>query len=341
MIRVLIVDDSAVVRKVLAQELAKFSDIAVVGLAADPYIAREMIVEHKPDVMTLDLEMPKMDGLSFLAKLMQHFPLPVVVVSSLTPQNSPTALRALELGAVEVVSKPGSQYSVPDVSRVLVRAIRAAATARVGHRAAPAAAAVGPVAAFNLKTTDRIIALGASTGGTQALEAVLRAFPADAPATVVAQHMPEGFTASFAQRLDSLCAMTVREARDGEALAQGLVLIAPGNKHMVLRRSGAHYEVRVKDGPLVHYQRPSVDVLFDSVAAAAGKNAVGAILTGMGADGAAGLLAMRQAGSFTVAQDEATCVVYGMPKEAVKLGAAMQELPLPAVAPALLNAARG
>lgn len=342
MIKVLIVDDSAVVRKILTEELSRFRDIEVVGSAADPYIARDKIVKLEPDVLTLDLEMPRMDGLTFLAKLMQHRPLPVVVVSSLTPQNSPTALRALELGAVEVISKPGSQYSVPDVARHLVRAIRAAAVARIPAREKmptermPAAA---PVAGFELSTTNKLLAIGASTGGTQALESVLSRMPANSPGIVVVQHMPEGFTKTFADRLDTICALTVREAADGDLVAPGLALIAPGNHHMLIKRSGATWLARLKDGPPVHYQRPSVDVLFDSVALAAGKNAVGAILTGMGADGASGLLRMKEAGAHTIAQDEATCVVFGMPRAAIELGAAKQVLPLEAVPEALLSAA--
>jgi two-component system chemotaxis response regulator CheB len=378
MIRVLIVDDSAVVRKILSDELSKFSDIEVVGSAPDPYVARDRIVSLKPDVITLDLEMPRMDGLSFLARLMQHQPMPVVIVSSLTPTNSPTAIRALELGAVEVVSKPGSQYSVPDVGRRLVHAIRAAAIAKIpgrhGEKKAPPAAppksalpgaggtawppaaappksalpgaggtawppAAAPLLSTGFRTTNQLVAIGASTGGTQALEAVLTALPADAPPIVIVQHMPEGFTASFAQRLDTICAMSVREARDGDPVAPGLVLLAPGNKHMILRRSGAHFLVKVKDGPPVHFQRPAVDVLFQSVATSAGKNAVGVILTGMGADGAAGLLEMKQAGGRTVAQNEETCIVFGMPCEAIKLGAADEILPLGEIPAAIMRLA--
>ena len=351
MIRVLVVDDSALVRRVLSDELGKQGDIEVVGTAIDPYAAREQIVRLRPDVITLDIEMPRMDGISFLAKLMKHYPIPVVVVSSLAPQNSETAVRALALGAVEIVAKPGSSLSTPDVGGELARAIRHAASAkasllvrneapvvpaRVAAAALPGAMA-GPAAPW-LQTTHRVLAIGASTGGTQAVERVLRALPADAPGTVIVQHMPEHFTAAFAQRLDGLCAMEVREARDHDAVVPGVALIAPGNRHLLLQASGARYVVRVKDGPPVYHQRPAVDVLFHSVARAAGPNAVGVILTGMGADGARGLFAMREAGACTLAQDEATCAVFGMPKEAIKLGAAGSVLPLDAIAGAALRA---
>lgn len=337
MIRVLVVDDSALVRKVLTAELNRFSDIVVVGTATDPYVARERIVELSPDVITLDVEMPRMDGLSFLARLMKHYPLPVVVVSSLTPERSDAALRALELGAVDVVPKPGSTFSIPDVSRHLVHAVRAAARAQVGRLSS---AGTGPISKFTtLDATHKIVAIGASTGGTKALEMVLRGFPGNGPGTALVQHMPAGFTGPFAERLDGLCAMEVRQAADGDALVPGVVLLAPGNKHMVVERSGASYQVRVRNGPLVHHQRPSVDVLFHSVARAAGRNTVGAILTGMGSDGARGLLAMKQAGGWTIAQDEASCVVFGMPKEAIRLDAADAVVPLNRVASAIMEAA--
>jgi two-component system chemotaxis response regulator CheB len=341
MIRVLVVDDSAIVRKVLTDELSKFNDIEVVGTAMDPYVARDKIVKLKPDVITLDVEMPRMDGLSFLAKLMKHYPIPVVIVSSLTPKNSEAALRALELGAVEVISKPGSQYSTPDVAHYLVRALRAAASAKLSKRQTTtesSSVTVSPVQLSQLQTTHKILAIGASTGGTQAIETVLRMLPVTTPGTVIVQHMPEGFTATFAERLNRVCAMEVREARDGDSVVPGVALLAPGNHHILLMQSGARYAVRIKDGPLVHYQRPSVDVLFQSVARSAGRNAVGIILTGMGADGAKGLLAMRQAGAHTIAQDEHTCVVFGMPKEAIALGAAAEVVPLPKVADAALHA---
>ncbi len=340
-VRVLIVDDSALVRRILTDALSRHADIEVVGTAPDPYVARERIAQLKPDVITLDIEMPRMDGLSFLSKLMRHFPLPVVVVSSLTPQHSETALRALELGAVEVIAKPGSSLAASDIVDDLARAVRVASQARVSRRIDTEITAVAPRPAIaTIDSTHKIIALGASTGGTQALERVLRRFPVDAPGTVIVQHMPEHFTASFAKRLDGLCAMRVQEAKDGEYVVPGLALIAPGGKHLLLQANGARWVARVKDGPKVHHQRPAVDVLFQSVARSVGRNAVGALLTGMGADGAKGMLAMREAGAHTIAQDEASCVVYGMPREAVKLDAAVEVLPLDRIADALLAAVR-
>jgi two-component system, chemotaxis family, protein-glutamate methylesterase/glutaminase len=341
-IRVLVVDDSAVVRKVICDELERFDDIDIVGTAVDPYVARDKIVKLRPDVITLDMEMPRMDGLSFLAKLMKHFPIPVVVLSSLTTKNSETALRALDLGAVDVLCKPGGSYATRDISGPLARAIRAAAVARIpaGNGGPPAATAsvVPHTAGLLSETTHKVVAIGASTGGTKAIEAVLTCLPATMPGIVIVQHMPENFTTSFAQRLNDICKIEVREARDNDRVVPGVALIAPGNYHMVLRRSGAQYQVRIKDGPRVHYQRPAVDVLFQTVAKVAGKNAVGAILTGMGADGAKGLLAMRKAGACTMAQDEATSIVFGMPKEAIKLGGADMVLPLPNVAPEIIRA---
>jgi len=329
MIKVLVVDDSAVVRKVLSTELSKAKDIEVVGTAVDPFAARDKIVALKPDVLTLDLEMPRMDGLTFLGKLMKFHPLPVIVVSSLTPKGSETALRALQLGAVDVVCKPGSSYSVADLSGTLIDRIRVASTARVVQTQTNQAQALAKQSGASLmQTTRQVLAIGASTGGTRAIEAVLTALPANTPGTVIVQHMPETFTAAFAQRLNGICSMEIREARNNDAVSPGVALIAPGNQHMVLRRSGARYSVIIKGGPPVHHQRPSVDVLFHSVAKQAGRNAVGAILTGMGADGAAGLLAMRQAGARTIAQDENSCVVFGMPKEAIRLGAAEHIMPL-------------
>lgn len=319
MIRVLVVDDSAVVRRVISDELSKFEDIEVVGGAIDPFMAREKIAQLRPDVLTLDIEMPRMDGLSFLDKLMKHFPIPVVVVSSLAPENSENALRALSLGAVDIVSKPGSQFSAPDVNKELVRAIRTAAKARVFARKDKVS---DKTVKFRpqLETTHKIIAIGASTGGTQAVEKVLTQFPANSPGTLVVQHMPAGFTASFAERLNKVCKIEVREARNGDTVAPGVALVAPGNYHMLLQRSGASYSVVLKNGPAVHFQRPSVDVMFQSVARNAGKNAVGVILTGMGADGATGMLQMHETGAKTIAQDEDSCVVFGMPKEAIKVG---------------------
>ncbi|PKN53026.1 MAG: chemotaxis response regulator protein-glutamate methylesterase [Deltaproteobacteria bacterium HGW-Deltaproteobacteria-13] len=330
MIKVLVVDDSALVRKLLTEELSRYSDIEVVGGAIDPYVARDKIVRLKPDVITLDLEMPRMDGLSFLSKLMKFHPLPVVVVSSLTPSNSQNAIRALELGAVEVICKPGSSLSVPDISQSLVKAIRTAARAKVAKTQVLETVdkEVTPGYKIQLKTTHKVIAVGASTGGTIAIENLLTRMPMNIPGIVVVQHMPEYFTASFANRLNTVCKIEVREAQDGDTLNPGLALIAPGGRHMLLERSGAFYQVRIKGGPMVHHQRPSVDVLFHSVAKHAGINAMGVLLTGMGSDGADGLLAMRQNKAYTIAQDEASSVVYGMPGEAVKLGAACEILPL-------------
>lgn len=341
MIRVLIVDDSAVVRKILADQLRRADDIEVVGTAPDPYVARDKIVQLKPDVVTLDIEMPRMDGLTFLARLMKHHPLPVIVVSSLTPAGSEAAMRALELGALDVISKPGEAYSVGDVAVQLVDRIRAAALARLRRPAeATAQRSVTAGALSGIQATDKILAIGASTGGTEAIREVLEALPATTPATVIVQHMPEQFTAAFASRLNGLCAMEVREAAGGELLRPGLALIAPGNRHLLVIRRGSQYFAQIKDGPRVHHQRPAVDVLFNSVAKYAGVNAVGVLLTGMGADGASGLLTMRQAGARTIVQDQATCVVYGMPKAAVQLGAAETVLPLGRIPNGILEAFR-
>lgn len=342
MIKVLIVDDSAIVRKILSEELSRYRDIEIVGTAVDPYVARDKIVKLRPDVITLDLEMPRMDGLSFLVKLMKHNPMPVVVLSSLTPKNSETAIRALELGAVEVLCKPGSAFSTQDISRKLVLAVRSAASAKISIQKKPQAEKAKPVPRnIQLATTNKVIAIGASTGGTKAIETVLTSMPPTTPGIVIVQHMPQNFTKAFAQRLNEVCEIEVREAEDNDHVIPGLALIAKGNQHMLLQRSGANYLVRIKDGPPVHYQRPSVNVLFQSVAKHAGKNAVGVVLTGMGADGAKGLLAMREAGAFTIAQDEKTSVVYGMPKEAVKIGAVDAVLPLThisrEIAEAILN----
>lgn len=338
MIRVLVVDDSAVVRKLLAESLSKYDDIQVVGSAIDPYMAREKIVALKPDVVTLDLEMPRMDGLSFLAKLMKYHPTPVVVVSSLTPKNSETALQALELGAIEVIAKPGSAYSRPDPD-VLARAVRAAASSKVTRQRGGAAPAVNTKlsAPPALQTTHKILAIGASTGGTRAVEDVLRDLPVNTPGTVIVQHIPEHFSKSFAERLNKICRMEVREARDGDHVVPGLALVAPGHLHMTLERSGARYVVKLSNGAPVHFQRPSVDILFRSVAQSAGRNAVGVILTGMGADGAEGLLRMHECGAHTIAQDERSCVVFGMPREAIKLGAAAEVVSLTQIPQAIFN----
>lgn len=340
MIKVLVVDDSAVVRKVICDELSRYNDIQVVGTAVDPYFARDKIVELNPDVVTLDLEMPRMDGLSFLSKLMKHHPMPVVVLSSLTPKNSELGIKALDLGAVEVLCKPGASYSTKDIAQPLVHAIRSAAAAKIAVTPAKATGAAErqPFENLLVQTTHKIIAIGASTGGTKAIEAVLSRMPPTAPGIVIVQHMPEHFTTSFAKRLNDISALQVREARDNDHVIPGVALIAPGNHHMLLARSGGTYVAKIKDGPRVHYQRPSVDVLFHSVAQTAGRNAVGAILTGMGADGAQGLLAMRNSGAYTLAQNEASCVVFGMPKEAIKLGAADEVVALEDMTHSILQA---
>lgn len=339
-IRVLVVDDSAIVRQVLTRELNNYPDIELVGTAPDPYVARDKILQLKPDVMLLDVEMPRMDGITFLRKLMKHHPLPVIIVSSLTAKGSALALDAMEAGAVEVMCKPGSAYTVGEMTEQLVQKIRSVRWARV--RPAPPTEEIvrhRPAALAISQTTHKIIAIGASTGGTEAIREVLLQFPANAPGTVIVQHMPAYFTSSFAERLNGLCEVEVREAQDGDSVRPGLVLIAPGNLHMLLKRSGARYYVEVRDGPAVCLQRPSVDVLFKSVARYAGKNAVGAILTGMGSDGANGMVEMRAAGAHTIAQDERTCVVYGMPAKAVELGAAVDVLPLQKIGETLISSA--
>jgi len=324
MIKVLIVDDSALVRKVFSRELSKAADIEVVGTAHDPYMARDKIVELKPDVITLDIEMPRMDGLTFLEKLMKYYPMPVVIVSSLAQAGGETALRAIELGAVEVVAKPSASYSVNEMGPQLIHKVRAAACVNIDNlrkRQIKNPAGISKVHTALIKTSNKVIAIGASTGGTEAIKDVLTALPANMPPILVVQHMPPYFIKSFAARLDSLCTLEVKEASDGESVTSGKVLIAPGNKHMELRRSGANYYVVLNDKPLVHYQRPAVEMLFDSVAQYAGSNAIGVILTGMGKDGAKGLLNMKTAGAYTIAQDEQSSIVFGMPKEAILLGA--------------------
>lgn len=336
MIRVLVVDDSIVVQKLLTRELGQLDGIEVVGAASDPFVARELIAKLAPDVLTLDLEMPRMDGLTFLEKLMRHHPMRVVVVSSLATEGGDNAVRALALGALELVSKPSSQFSIPDVRARLGDAIRAAAASRLQPPAAPTGPRP-PSGGGVLSTTVRVLAIGASTGGPRALEEILPALPSDGPATVVVQHMPADFTGAFASRLDRISAMNIREARDGDPVRRGTALIAPGGRHMRLVRSGAHYSVRLDDAPAVQHHRPSVDVLFESVAKSAGANAMGVLLTGMGADGARGLCALRAVGARTVAQDEASSVVYGMPRVAVEMGAAEQVLPLPQIADAAMR----
>jgi len=340
MIKVLIVDDSAMVRQVFTRELAKERDIEIVGTAPDPYVARDKIVALRPDVITLDIEMPRMDGLTFLRKLMKHFPMPVIIVSSLTRKGGKVALEAIESGAVEVLAKPGEAYSVGDMGQQLAEKIRAAALIDVTERARKI-----DLGKFNGKrlaalseTTNKVVAIGSSTGGTEALKSFLIQLPVNAPGIVMVQHMPANFTNAFAERLNDLCQIEVKEAEDGDVVRPGRALLAPGNFHMVMRRSGARYLVNVKTGPMIHYQRPAVDPLFRSVARYVGANAVGVILTGMGADGAKGMREMKDAGAVTFAQDEASCVVYGMPKEAVKAGGVDHVVPLNEMAKRVLQA---
>ncbi|MEW6184192.1 MAG: chemotaxis response regulator protein-glutamate methylesterase [Thermodesulfobacteriota bacterium] len=338
-IKVLVVDDSAIVRKIFNEELSKEADIEVVGTAPDPYIARDKIVTLKPDVLTLDIEMPRMDGLTFLKKLMKYYPLPVIIVSSLTPKGSAMALEAIEDGAVEVLAKPGGAYSVGDMCIQLKEKIRAASRANLNRRTVPEDRPRINRSGDSLKvTTQKVVAVGASTGGTEALKDILVHMPLNAPGIVIVQHMPANFTTAFADRLNQISQIEVKEAQDGDSVINGRALIAPGNFHLLIRRSGAKYYVQVKDGPLVHHQRPAVDVLFNSVAQYVGNNAVGVVLTGMGADGAKGLLAMKEAGARTLVQDEASCVVYGMPKEAVRIGAAEKSVPLERMAYEIINA---
>lgn len=329
-IKVLIVDDSAIVRKILAEELAKYPDIEVVGVAPDPFVARDKIVNLKPDVLTLDIEMPRMDGLTFLRKLMRYYPLPTIIVSSLTPKGGKLTLEALDIGAVDVIAKPGAAYTVGDMSIHLVEKIRAASRVRLSRKESKDVAVreeFEPIKAL-AQTSNKVIAIGASTGGTEALKQVLIKMPPNSPGIIIVQHMPANFTTAFAERLNNLCQITVKEATDNDSVTAGTALVAPGNYHMILRRSGARYYVEIKTGPMVHHQRPAVDVLFKSTAKYAGPNSIGVILTGMGADGAEGLLEMKKMGAATIAQDEKTCVVFGMPKEAIKLNAVDHVLPI-------------
>jgi two-component system chemotaxis response regulator CheB len=329
-IRVLVVDDSALIRQMLTEILVGDREIEVVGAAPDPIIAREKIKALNPDVITLDIEMPRMDGLSFLEKLMALRPTPVVVVSTLTQKGADAALRALELGAVDYVAKPlvDIRQGVSALGAELIAKVKTAAVARISARDRRESAKKLAVFDHRLSTQGLVVAIGASTGGVEALQQVLTALPANIPGTLITQHMPPGFTASFAKRLDARCAMTVSEATDGARVMPGHVYIAPGNRHLELARSGAHYFCRLHDDVPVSGHRPSVDVLFASFAAHAGKNAVGVILTGMGSDGAAGLLKMRQAGARTLGQDESSCLVYGMPRAAKLVGAVEDEFPL-------------
>jgi len=333
-IKVLIVDDSAIVRKIFSEELSRFVDIEIVGTAPDPFIARDKIVKLKPDVITLDIEMPRMDGITFLKKLMKYYPLPVIIVSSLTQTGGKLTLEAIDNGAVEVIAKPGGSYTVGDMSVQLADKIRAASRARVAKKEPGKMSGLAKPERMKAitMTTNKVIAIGASTGGTEALKNVLTRMPPNSPGIAVVQHMPASFTTAFAERLNDMCQITVKEARDNDSVIPGTALIAPGNFHMILRRSGARYYVEIKNGPMVHHQRPAVDVLFKSTARHAGSNSIGAILTGMGSDGAQGLLEMKNAGARTIAQDEKTCVVFGMPREAIKLGAVDRVVPIDRVA---------
>ena len=356
-IRVLIVDDSAVVRQTLEEILNSDHEIEVMATAADPYIAADKICREVPDVITLDVEMPRMDGITFLHKVMTQHPIPVVICSSLTEANSETALKALEYGAVEIIVKPrvGTKQFLEESKVRICDAVKAAALAknrllRITHAdrpIPPKLTADAILAKANLRseamlrTTEKVVCVGASTGGTEALSDFLQAMPLDSPGIVIVQHMPENFTKAFATRLDRVCRISVKEAQNNDTVIRGRALIAPGNHHLLLKRSGARYYVEIKDGPLVSRHRPSVDVLFRSAARYAGKNAVGVIMTGMGDDGAKGMLEMKEAGAFNIAQDEESCVVFGMPKKAIELNAVERVLPLSAIPAAVSREANG
>ena len=350
-IKVLIVDDSALVRQTMAEMLSSDPQIDVLGSARDPLYAIEKMKKSAPDVITLDVEMPRMDGLTFLQKIMSENPIPVVICSSLTGDNSETALKALEYGAVEILTKPklGTKRFLEESRIQICDAVKAASQIslkkrrpRASMQAAPKLTAdavlARPAQQAMVQTTERVVLVGASTGGTEALREFLQALPLDAPGMVVVQHMPEHFTRAFAERLNTLCRVTIKEAADNDTVIPGRVLIAPGNSHALIKRSGARYYVQVRDGPLVSRHRPSVDVLFRSAARYAGRNCVGVIMTGMGDDGARGMSEMKEAGAVTFAQDEATCVVFGMPREAIKRGVVDKTLPLHALAGAVLEA---
>jgi two-component system chemotaxis response regulator CheB len=334
-IKVLIVDDSALIRGVMKEIIGSQPDMEVVGVAPDPIFARELIKQTNPDVLTLDVEMPKMDGLDFLEKLMRLRPMPVVMVSSLTERGSEITMRALELGAVDFVTKPkiSIQSGMHEYTDMIADKIRAASKARIKPRTLQPARPAGALPQIRnpLTSSEKLIIIGASTGGTEAIKEFLIRMPSDCPGILITQHMPEGFTRSFAQRLDNLCKISVSEAAGNERILPGHAYIAPGHSHLTLVRSGANYMTHLDQNPPVNRHRPSVDVLFNSAAAAAGRNAVGVILTGMGKDGALGMLAMRNAGAYNFAQDEASCVVFGMPREAIAAGAAHEVLPLQAM----------
>lgn len=371
-IKVFIIDDSAVVRETLQQILTNDSEIEVVGTAADPYIAARKLQSLVPDVITLDIEMPRMDGLTFLRKLMSQYPLPVVICSSKAEDGSGNALQALEYGAVDIIEKPkiGTKQFLLDSQTQICDVVKAAASARLSKLRSVSVSQAGTTTRTSdkvkpfipadggpqpkltadavlclpknnrvIETTEKIVVIGASTGGTEALRVFLESLPPDAPGIVIVQHMPEKFTAAFAKRLDGLCRITIKEAQNNDTIIRGRALIAPGNKHTLIKRSGARYFVEVRDGPLVSRHRPSVDVLFRSAARYSGKNSVAVIMTGMGDDGARGMQELKQAGAYTIGQNEATCVVYGMPHEAKKLGAVDSELSLENIAQAVLQAA--
>lgn len=339
-VRVLIVDDSSVVRQTMSEILSSDPDIEIMGTAADPLIAAERLKDEVPDVITLDVEMPRMDGLTFLKKIMTQHPIPVVMCSSLTAGGSETAMKAFEYGAVDIIEKPkvGAKQFFEESKVRLCDAVRAAALARISKLRERSSLAVPkltadaviekPLSRSMIQTTEKVVVVGASTGGTEALRIFLECMPPDAPGIVIVQHMPEKFTEAFAKRIDGLCRISVKEACNDDSVIRGRALIAPGNRHMLLKRSGARYYVEIKDGPLVCRHRPSVDVLFRSAARYAGKNAVGVIMTGMGDDGAKGMLEMKEAGAFNIAQDEESCVVFGMPKKAIELGAVDKVLAL-------------
>jgi two-component system chemotaxis response regulator CheB len=346
-IKVMVVDDSALIRSLLTEVINSQPDMEVIATAPDPLIARELIKQHNPDVLTLDVEMPKMDGLDFLGRLMRLRPMPVVMISTLTKRGSEVTLKALELGAVDVVAKPqlAQSSALLEYSEIIADKIRSAAQSKIKVLSAsteaaqavrPAVVQASPIAGRSL-SGNQIVAIGASTGGTVALKSLLLSMPANAPGMVITQHMPAGFTKTFAERLNSVCKIQVIEAVGGEAIAPGYAFVAPGGKHLLVAKSGSKFVTAISDAPAFNRHRPSVDLLFDSVAMTAGANAVGVILTGMGKDGAQGLLRMKNAGAYTIAQNEETCVVYGMPKEAVALGAVHTSLALDDIAQAILE----
>jgi len=349
-IKVLIVDDSAVVRQTLADIISSDPQMTVMAVAADPYIAAEKMRHEVPDVITLDVEMPRMDGLTFLHRIMSQHPIPVVMCSSLGESGSETALKALEYGAIDVIQKPrlGMKQFLEESRIRICDAVKAAALSRskkkpavpmhsVEPKLTADAVLAKPTSKSMIETTEKVVVVGASTGGTEALRVFLEALPPDTPGIVIVQHMPENFTAAFAKRLNSICRVSIKEAADNDTVIRGRALIAPGNRHLLLKRSGARYYVEIKDGPLVSRHRPSVDVLFRSTARYAGKNAIGVIMTGMGDDGARGMAEMKEAGAYTIAQDEASCIVFGMPAEAIKRGAVDKVLALGQIAATVLR----